>query len=86
MRAYIHNFIFEDGVCLNGNCILWEDHQNLQQQIHYARTKWRLMYLVGDIGGGLTGFGWIWWCELDHRILVRFGKAKICKAGWNEES
>jgi hypothetical protein len=61
----------------------WEDHQNLQQQIHYARTKWRLMYLVGDIGCGLTGFGWIWWCELDHRILVRFGKAKICRAGWD---
>ncbi len=60
-----------------------EDHQNLQQQIHYARTKWRLMYLVGDIGCGLTSFGWIWWCELDHRILVRFGKAKICRAGWD---
>jgi hypothetical protein len=37
----------------------WEDHQNLQQQTHYARTKLRLMYLVGDIGCGLTGFGWI---------------------------
>ncbi len=59
----------------------WEDYQNLQQQIHYARTKWRLMYLGGDIGCGLTGFGWIWWCELDCRILVRFGKAKICRAG-----
>jgi hypothetical protein len=59
----------------------WEDHQNLQQQIHYARTKWRLMYLGGDIGCGLTGFGWIWWCELNCRILVRFGKAKICRAG-----
>jgi hypothetical protein len=58
----------------------WEDHQNLQQQIHYARKKWRLMYLGGDIGCELTGFGWIWWCELDCRILVRFGKAKICRA------